>query len=166
MSAWYAVYCRPNFEFVVGEQLRQSGLDTYVPVFRTTRQWSDRRKSIASPVFPGYVLARFLNTAAARTDILSKFGVVRILGSTSGIEPIPNAQVDAVRQMLDKRLRCEGHPLIRDGCRVRVKRGSLKGLEGLMVKFRNKSRLVVSIDLLGRSISAEIDASHVEPLQS
>lgn len=159
---WYAVHCKPHFEFRVARDFSQSGIETYLPVFEETHQWTDRKKTVLVPVFPGYVLTRFADVAGARTSILKNFGVIRILGHGHYLDAIPEEQVDSVRRLLASPLRCEGHPLIKEGATVRVRHGALKGLEGLMVRFKNKTRLVVSVDLLGRSISAEIDSGDVD----
>jgi transcriptional antiterminator NusG len=163
-STWCAIYCRPRFEFAVADQLQTSNIETYLPVFDSVRQWSDRRKTIKIPVFPGYVLARMADTGANRATVLRKSGVVRILGNSKGIEMIPAEEIESVRRILASDRPCKGHPLIREGARVRVRHGALKGLEGLMIRARNRTQLIVSIDILGRSVSTEIDSSELEIL--
>jgi transcription termination/antitermination protein NusG len=163
-TSWCAVYCRPRFEFAVADQLQTSNIETYLPVFDSLRQWSDRRKTIKVPVFPGYVLARMADTGANRATVLRKSGVVRILGNSKGIERIPEEEIESVRRILASDRPCKGHPLIREGARVRVRHGALKGLEGLMIRARNRTQLIVSVEILGRSVSTEIDGSELEIL--
>jgi transcriptional antiterminator NusG len=163
-SSWCAVYCRPRFEFAVADQLQANNIETYLPVFDSVRQWSDRRKTIKVPVFPGYVLARMADTGANRATVLRKSGVVRILGNSTGIEKIPEEEIESVRRILASDRPCKGNPLIREGARVRVRHGVLKGLEGLMIRARNRTQLIVSVEILGRSVSTEIDGSELEIL--
>lgn len=163
-TCWYAVHCKPHFEFEVASYLKGAALETYLPVFDELHRWSDRNKVVHVPVFPGYVLVRFADVPGSRTIILRNSGVLRILGHGKFIEPVPEEQIQAVRRLLAGPGPCEAHPLIQEGQPVRVKRGALKGLEGLLARIKNSTRLVVSMELLGRSVSAEIGAEDVEAI--
>jgi transcription antitermination factor NusG len=164
--AWYAVHTRCHAEARVAEALSLRKVEHYLPVFREVHRWKDREKTIYSPVFPGYVFGRFPNAPAARRQVLETRGVVRILGGPGGIERVPDGEIEGVRTLLESQLHCEGHPLISEGAWVKVKSGPLEGLEGSLVRIKNKKRLVVSIDLLGRSISAEFGATAVTVLRA
>lgn len=161
---WYAVRTRSNFEKRVAEELSVKGVHCYLPCLREIRLWKDRRKEVSQPLFSGYVFVRFADTGEERLRVLKTFGVVNILGQGSRLEPIPDQEIASVQAMLASNLRCAAHPLLREGCRVRLRRGALKGLEGLLVRFKNGFRLVVSIGLLSQSVSAEVDVSDVEYL--
>lgn len=146
--------------------LAEKGIETYLPTFREVRQWKDRKKVIEQPLFSGYLFARIVDCLETRLSILRCDGVVNILGPGDAIEPVPGSEIEAVRQLLGSRTRCQAHPLVQEGAWVRVKRGSLKNMEGLLVRVKNQTRLIVSISLLSQSVSAEIDAGDVQLLRS
>jgi transcription antitermination factor NusG len=141
--------------------LTEAGVENYLPAFQEIRQWKDRKKVIHTPIFPGYLFTRIMDTGASRNVISRTDGVVRILGVGDRIEAIPDHEIDGLRVMLHNNTRCMAHPLLREGSWVRVKRGSLKNLEGLLVRVKNQTRLVLSVTLLSRSVSTEVDAGDV-----
>jgi len=159
---WYAVYTRSNFEKKVAAELAAKRLESYVPVVEETHQWKDRRKRIEVPVFPGYVFARFADSGRTRLEILKTPGAVRILGHAGGIDPVPDPELDAVRRLLKANVACLAHPFLREGAWVRVKRGPLFDLEGLLVRVKNRTRLLLSVTMLSQSVTTEIDISDVE----
>jgi transcription antitermination factor NusG len=116
------------------------------------------------PLFPNYVFARIANTPEIRVRVLRSSGVVRILGAGNSIEPIPDGEIDAIRRMLASGRQCLGHPGLLPGTKVEVVAGPLKGVEGTLVKFRNDTRLQCSIEMLGRSVSVEIDTRDLRPV--
>jgi transcription termination/antitermination protein NusG len=164
MPRWYAVQTRSNFEKIVHSELCGKEIESYLPVLPEMRQWKDRVKRIEQPVFSGYVFARFVDDPGAKLRVLRSYGAVRILGNASAIEAIPDPEIEGVRRLLMSSERSFVHPFLREGMRVRVKRGPLRDVEGLLVRFRNQARLVLSIDLLSRSVAAEINAGDVEAL--
>lgn len=159
---WYAVRTRSNFEKRVAEELKAKGVTCYLPCLRELRAWKDRRKEIEQPLFNGYVFARFADTGENRLRILKTTGVVHILGQSSQIEAIPDVEIASIRAMLEANVRCFVHPLLREGSKVRIRRGALKGVEGHLVRFKNGFRLVVSIELLSQAVAAEVNISDVE----
>jgi transcription antitermination factor NusG len=163
---WYAVRTRANSEKQVNAQLREKGFETYLPVFRQQRQWKDRRKLVEFPIFPGYLFTRMIDQEDCRLSVLRTAGAVRILSLGDRLEPIPDQQIVALQQMVSAGPQCFVHPLLKEGCWVRVRRGPLKNLEGLLIRFKNQTRLVLSIALVCQSISAEVEASDVEYLRS
>ncbi|HUQ93582.1 MAG TPA: UpxY family transcription antiterminator [Bryobacteraceae bacterium] len=159
---WYAVRTRSNFEWRVTAELSAKGVECFLPSVRQIRQWKDRRKEIDQPLFSGYVFSRFAGNAQSRVRILSTTGAVSILGTGSQIEPIPDREIDQIRTMLAAKVNCFAHPFLQEGCCVRVRRGPLKGLSGLLDRFKNNTRLVLSVSLLSQSVAAEVDISDVE----
>jgi len=145
--------------------LAEKGIENYLPAFHEVHQWKDRKKLIELPVFPGYLFASIVDSREARLAILRIEGVVNILGQAERIEPVPENEIQAVRRLLESRTHFYAHPLLREGAWVRVKRGALKGLEGLLLRVKNQTRLVLSITLLSQSVSTEIDASDVQFLR-
>jgi transcription antitermination factor NusG len=163
---WYAVRTRSNFEKRVSTNLVEKGIESYLPVFREIHQWKDRRKIVEVPVFPGYLFTRMDDSLPTRHAVLRTDGAVSILGQGEKIEAVPDQQIESLRLLLGSNPRCLAHPLVREGAWVRVKRGSLKNLEGLLVRVKNQTRLVLSINLLSQSVSAEVDAGDVEYLRT
>jgi transcription antitermination factor NusG len=163
-ASWYAVHTRSNFEARCEEDLRMKGLEPYLPAFEEIHDWKDRRAKVRVPLFPNYVFARLANTAEMRIRVLQSAGVVRILGTGNTIEPIPEAELDAIRRVLAAGRRCLGHPGLLPGTKVSVISGPLRGVEGTLIKIRNESRLQCSVEMLGRSVSVEIDTRDLRPV--
>ena len=162
---WYAIHTRSNCEKRVSSILTETGIENYLPSFREVHQWKDRKQVVDVPVFPGYLFLRFEDSRTARLMIARTDGVVRILGPGEKIEAIPDEQIEGLRLILSGGAKCMAHPLLREGSWVRVKRGALKNLEGLLVRVKNQARLVLSINLLSQSVSTEVDARDVEYLR-
>jgi transcription termination/antitermination protein NusG len=163
---WYAVRTRSNFEAKVRCILSEKRIEAYLPVFREIHRWKDRRKLIELPLFPGYVFARFADSREGRLSVLSSNGVVRILGAGEQIERIPENEIEGVRRLVENLATYQSHPLLHEGAWVRVKHGPLRDIEGVLVRIKSRTRLVVSISLLSQSVSTEIDAGDVEFLRS
>jgi transcription antitermination factor NusG len=162
---WYAVQTRSNVEKSLCAGLETGGIENYCPAFREVHQWADRKKAIDRPLFPGYVFVRFEDgNEKARLQVLKTPGAVRILGGASKIDPIPDSEVESVRRMLDSGRPWTAHPFLKEGSRVRVRRGSMKNAEGILVRIKNETRLVVSINLFSQSIATEIDLRDVEAI--
>ena len=162
---WYAIHTRSNFEKRVADELSAKGIENYLASYEEMHQWKDRKQKVDLPLFPGYVFTRFYDCPEARIAVLRTAGVVRILGQSSGIEAVPEHELETVRSILRSKLPCYAHPFLREGSWVRVRRGALRGMEGLLVRVKNQTRLVVSISLLSQSVAAEVDAGDVEPIQ-
>ena len=160
---WYAVQTRSRFEKVVRADFAGRGIEHYLATFEDVHQWKDRKKVVELPLFSGYIFVRLEDTEAARLQVLRTNGVVRILGSSGVIEPIPDREIDAIRQLLSSGKRCYSHPFIREGAWVRVRRGPLAGIEGRLVRVKNQTRLVLSVELLSQSVATEVDAWDVQP---
>lgn len=163
-ACWYAVQTRSRHEKLLRDELACKGVENYLPVFHSWHQWKDRKKQVDLPVFSGYVFAKFCDTQEMRVRVLRSTGAVRILGNATGIEAIPDRELDAVRRMLTCSQNCILHPFLREGCRVRVRRGPLKGVEGFLLEFKSRGRLVVSVNLLSQAVATEVDLSDVAPL--
>lgn len=157
---WYAVYTRHQHEKSVAENLAGRELEVFFPVYEAVRQWTDRQKGLSLPLFPCYVF--FRGSAARRARVISTPGVHSIVGFGGRPTPIDKSQVDAVRLAIENHFRVEPHPFLRYGDRVRVKSGSLSGVEGILLRKRGLARLIISAELLQKSVSIEVDAAAVE----
>jgi transcription antitermination factor NusG len=164
IPSWYAVYTRSNFEKKVAGSLGCKGVDYFLPTVQEQHRWKDRKKTIDMPVFPGYVFVRIPDSAEHRMRVLHTDGTIRILGTGASIEPIPDSEVESVRLLLASGLRFFGHPFLREGARARVRNGALKDVEGVMIRFKNQARFVLSVNLLAQSVALEIDVQDVEAI--
>jgi transcription antitermination factor NusG len=157
---WYALQVRPRFEKKVESQLRVKGIETYLPVVRQVRWWSDRRKLIETPLFAGYVFVRLQLSPKERILVLRTTGVMAFVGFLSGATPVRPAQIDSLRHLLDSNMECSLRPFLRTGQRVRIRGGSLEGVEGILIN--DGKHLVVSIDCIQRSIAIRIEGYDLE----
>lgn len=162
ISRWYAVYTHPRHEKRAYEQLASRSVNCFLPLYRSTHRWNDRSRVVELPLLPGYLFIRI--ATQDRLQVLQAPGVVRILSVRGLPVPIPDHEVEQVRQFLDSNLRAEPHPYLRVGSRVRVKRGPLQGVEGNLVRWKNVCRLVISLHLLLRAIAVELEAADIEPI--
>jgi transcription termination/antitermination protein NusG len=159
---WYGIRTRSNHERVAAIVLGGKGYDPYLPLYRVRRRRADSVVESEHPLFPGYVFCRF--DAKKRLPILMTTGVISVVGF--GREPvaIPDEEIEAVKAVLLSGLPAEPCAYLREGQRVRVTNGSLDGVEGILVKKKNQSRMVVSVTMLQRSISVEIDGDRLAPV--
>lgn len=163
--SWYAVHVRSNFEKRVASELTAKGLESYLPAVTETHNWKDRKKKIDVPLFPGYVFTRLCDTPASRLSVLRTAGAARILGCQESIEAIPDAEIESIQRLLSANIPLLIHPLLREGSFVRILRGPLKDLEGMLVRIKSQTRLVLSVELLSRSVSTEVDVRDVEVMR-
>lgn len=159
---WYAVYTHARHEKRVTEHLRGRLLECYLPSYRSIRRWKDRRMEIDLPLFPGYVFVRI--AYRSRLQVLTAPGVVQIVGFDGKPAPIHESEIDALRQGLSRKSRFEPHPYLKIGRRVRVRSGPLAGMEGILVRRKDGFRLVLSIELIMRSVAIDVDEADVEPV--
>jgi len=160
---WYAAQTCANHEKRVQEQLRQRAIDAYLPLYTSVRRWKDRRVSLELPLFPGYVFVRL--ALRDRLPVLQTPSLVRLVGFGGQPAPLPDQEIETLRHGLTKELRIEPHPFLRVGHRVRVRSGPFQGLEGILVRKKNISRFVISLDLIMRSVATEIDPAELEPVR-
>lgn len=159
---WFAVRVRSNHERTAVIHLRQRGYEEFAPSYRTERRWSDRTKEIERFLFPGYVFCRL--NPLDRLPVLTVPGVVGLVGFGKTPSPVPDQEIESIRKMVQSGLLVVPWPFIRLGQRVLIERGPLAGVEGILKELKGEWRLVVSVPLLQRSVSAEVDRSWVHPL--
>ena len=160
-SAWWAIYTRYRCEKTVAHMLSTKGFEVYLPLYESVRRWTDRQKTLNLPLFPGYVFIR--GGLDRRLEIITTPGVQMILSYGDRVAIIPDREIDAIRRTVEGPYHVEPHAYLNCGERVRVTRGSLRGIEGVLVRKKNLYRLVLSMDLLAQSVAVEIDAADVEP---
>ncbi len=159
---WYAIRVRSNYERVVAASLRARGYEDFLPLYRCRHMWSNRHTSVEQPLFPGYVFCRLEVTR--RQNVVTTPGVVSILGFGKTPVPVPDIEISAVHRMLDSGLATTPWPYLKVGDRVLIDRGPLSGVEGSLIEIKKSFRLVLSIEMLQRSIAAEIDRSWIRPV--
>jgi len=160
---WYAVYTCARHEKSVAQQFTQKQVESYLPLYDALHRWKDRRAHVQLPLFPGYVFVRI--ALQDRLKVLEVPSVVRLVGINGRPTPLPENEMTSLRNGLANDLRAEPHPYLKIGRRVRVHRGPLIGREGILVRKKDKLRLVLSIDLIMRSVAVEVDAADIEPLR-
>lgn len=160
--AWWAVYTRHQHEKTVAEMLSNKGFEIFLPLHETVRRWKDRQKVLSLPIFPCYVFVR--GTLNRRLQVATTPGIHMILSRGEEIAVIPEDEIVAIRRAINGNYRVEPHPFLKIGERVRVIRGSLEGVEGILVRKKNLFRLVLSVDMLAQSVGVEVAASDVEPV--
>jgi transcription antitermination factor NusG len=159
---WYAVQVRYQNELRTARFLREKGYEEFVPFYRTRRQWSDRVKEMDVPLFPGYVFCRF--DAQRWLPVKTTMGVVSIVGIGNIPAAIEEPEIEAIRAVMRGGIAAEPWPFLREGQRVRVCAGAMRGHEGVLLSLKNQTRLVLSVSLLQRSVAIEIDREFVEPV--
>jgi transcription termination/antitermination protein NusG len=156
---WYGIRTRSNHERVAALVLTGKGYEPYLPLYSHYRRRGGVLVESEHPLFPGYVFCRF--DAKKRLPILMTTGVISVLSFGKEPVPIPEEEIEAVRAVLRSGLPAEPCPYLREGQRVRVTHGSLDGVEGILVKKKSQFRMVVSVTMLQRSISVEIDGDRL-----
>lgn len=159
---WYAVYTNARHEKRVQDYLRGRMVECYLPLYESVRRWQDRQKRIELPLFPGYVFVKVV--CSERLQVLTSPSVVQIVSVAGRPAPIREDEIEALRQGLSKVSRFEPHPFLKIGRRVRVRRGLLSGMEGILLRRKDGFRLVLSIELIMRSVATEVDEADVEPV--
>jgi transcription antitermination factor NusG len=159
---WWAIYTRHQHEKTVAEMLTGKGFEVFLPVHETIRRWKDRQKLLSLPLFPCYVFVR--GVISRRLQVVTTPGIHMILSRGEQIQVVPEIEIDAIRRAVQGSYRIEPHPFLKIGERVRVIRGTLAGVDGILVRKKNLYRLVLSVDMLAQSVGVEVAASDVEPI--
>jgi len=162
-SWWYAIQTRPRHEKAVATQLTGRGVATFLPLVNELHRWSDRRKQVQLPLFPGYAFVRIGRSVEERVIVLRADGVVSFVGGHGEGTPIPDTQIEDIGRLLNK-VRCTSHPFLKVGQRVRIRGGYLDGIEGILVARNGNHTLVISVEPIQRSIAVSIDGFNIVPL--
>jgi transcription antitermination factor NusG len=161
-ARWFAAYTCANHEKRVREQLEQRWVESFLPVYESVRRWKDRRVRLEMPLFSGYI---FVHIAPVnRLHVLQIPGVVRLVGFNGELAPLPDDEIESLKRGLAAGVRAEPHPFLRIGRRVRMRSGPFEGREGILLRKKGRLRLVLSIELILRSVVIDVDAADVEPL--
>ncbi len=161
--AWYAVWTQSHFEQSVSQQLSAKGFTAFLPEMSVWSKRGGEQRLIRVPMFPGYLFVRDGMDKQSYVEILKARGVVRILeDGWTRLTPVPDVEIDALQQVVTAEVPVFAHEHLAQGDRVEVTEGPLSGLEGLFVQDKpTKGRLVLNVDLLGRSVAVEVDCTAV-----
>lgn len=161
-SNWYAIHTKPRHEKWIAQQLQEKRILTFLPLLQQIHRWSDRRRKVEVPLFSCYVFVRIVQTAVDRLKVLRTPGVISFVGNERQGTRIPDEQVENLRTAIREKIPCAAHPFIGMGKRVRVRGGSLDGIEGILVRQAGEQSLVVSVELLRRSVSIRVEGYDIE----
>lgn len=161
--AWFAVQTRPRHEKKVSAELHEKGISCFLPLVSSTRQWSDRSRVVEMPLFPQYVFVRIAQTLQTRVAVLRTNGVTNFVGTRGIGVPIPNEQIERVQTVVARGIPVAPHSFLNVGKRIRIRGGSLDGLQGILTAVHGDQTLVVSVELIQRSIAIRIAGFSVEP---
>lgn len=153
--SWYAVYTCANCEKKVAEQLSGRGVEHFLPLYEAVHRWKDRWARLRLPLFPGYVFVRL--ALRDRLRVLQVPNVASIVSFGQRPAALPEEEIETLRRGLNGALRAQPHPYLTTGKRVRIRSGPLAGMQGMLVRRKGNSRVVVSVDLIMRSIAVEAD---------
>lgn len=159
---WYAIYVKSRHEFVAYHELLKKGVESYLPQICKSRQWKDRRKMVSFPLFPGYLFIRIDPNPIEVSRVLKVRGVVSVICSKKGYPTsVPEDEINSLKVLVDSGKELDIYPHLTEGTRVLVTRGPLAGAKGTVEKKELQYMLVVSIELLGRSLGVKIHADDV-----
>jgi transcription antitermination factor NusG len=156
---WYALQVHSRKEVIVHQQLVGQGYECLLPMFKSIRQWSDRTKELEQPLFPGYLFCRF--AFEERRPIVVIPGVQQVVGFGRKATPVDEREIAGLQLAMSSGMPSQPWPFLEVGGHVRVTSGKLAGLEGVLVNFKGKHRVVLSVTLLQRSVALEIDIEAV-----
>jgi transcription antitermination factor NusG len=159
---WYAAYTRANHEKSVAEQLCVRSVENFLPLYASMRKWKDRRVKLDLPLFPGYVFVRLAIRDRLRVQQVP--GVVRLVGFGGTPAELPTEDVEALQLGLARGIHAEPHPYLTLGRRVRLTSGPLGGMHGILLRRKGNFRVVVSLELIQRSVVVDVDVADIEPL--
>lgn len=164
LVGWYAAHTLANHERRVAEQLERKGIESFLPIYEAVRRWKDRRVRLHLPLFPGYVFVRI--PLSEKLEVLRLAGVARFVGFGDQPVSLPDEEVACLRRGMGGQIKMEPHPYLNQGQRVRVLRGPLAGMEGIVLRYKGKFRLVLSIELIMRSVVVDLDARDIHPIDA
>lgn len=162
---WFAVHARSRHEFKVRDQLNNSGIEVFLPTVEKLQRWKDRKKSVLFPLFAGYLFVHIKRSHHSILKILKTKGVVRILGNSGNeLLPVPQDQIELLIKLVLGKTNLDPYPYLKEGERVRIKYGSLAGVEGILVEKSGKHKVVISVDLIQQSAAITINSIDIEKL--
>jgi transcription termination/antitermination protein NusG len=159
---WYALQTFARHEKKVADQLQESAITSFLPLVSEVHRWSDRRKIVQLPLFPCYVFARIAPASEAWRLVHRTTGVLSLVGAAGRAIAIPDKEIEDVRTLMNQHAACAPFPFLKEGRRVRIRGGALDGIEGVIAEINRDRSLVVSIQLIQRSVAVRLAGYDVE----
>jgi transcription antitermination factor NusG len=159
---WYAVWIRSRQEKAVATMLEALSVSHFLPLKSEVRQWSDRKQLVQVPLFSGYLFVQIDPIHDNRLKVLKTPGVIGLVGNNTGPLPIPDQQIDSIRKVLSCGAQYTESPTLKAGDRVQVVRGALAGIEGTLLRTPSETRLIISVDMIQRSIVVDVSRQDIE----
>ena len=161
-AKWYAAYTWSHHEKSVARQLDERRIESFVPLYRSVRRWKDRRKELQLALFPSYVFVRI--DMKQRVSVLQVPGVVSFVSFGGLPAPLPDCAMENLRNGLNQQACAQPHPYMAAGRRVQIVNGPFCGIEGILVRRKEKLRVILSIALIKRAVAIEVDESDIAPI--
>jgi transcription antitermination factor NusG len=162
-TLWYAGYTASRHEKRVAEHFAQRGVEHFLPLYETIHRWNNGRHRVQLPLFPGYIFVRI--ALRDRLRVIEVPGFVRLVGFNNLPYPLPEADINRMKDALSKGVLAEPYPYLTAGTRVEIRNGPLQGMTGILLRRQNRCRVVVSVDLIMRSMIVEVEAGDVVPVR-
>lgn len=160
---WFAVHTRSRHEFLVKDQLANNGIEAFLPTVERLRRWKDRNKKVTFPLFSGYLFIRIERSHQSIFNVLKTKGVVRILGNAENeLLSIPDETIEALKKLVQEKTELDPYPYLKEGERVRIKYGPLRGIEGILIEKSGQHKVVISVDLIQQSAAMTINIIDIE----
>jgi transcription antitermination factor NusG len=163
MKNWYVLYVKSRHEFTANNELIKKNIETFLPAVRRLRQWKDRKKWVEFPLFPGYLFINIPPRPESIVSVLKTRGAINLLSTEPGSPtPVPSEEISSLQLLLESGRDIDIYPQLKEGARVRVKRGPLQGAEGTLERREDQYIFLINIELLGRSIGVKMYADDIE----
>ncbi|MGC2722104.1 MAG: UpxY family transcription antiterminator [Candidatus Acidiferrales bacterium] len=162
---WFAVQTRSRHEKKAAAELREKGIQAFLPLFNEKHRWSDRQRVVEVPLFPQYMFVRIAITGEDRISVLRTNGVISLVGTKGVGIPIPDAQIARIQKIIERKIPYNPHLYLNVGKRIRIRGGALDGVEGILTAINGDETLVVSVELIQRSLAVRITGFEIEPVK-
>ena len=162
-SFWYAIHTRARHEKIAARRLEQQGITTFLPTLTEIRRWSDRRKCVEFPLFSCYAFVNLPWVPEFRAKVVRTDGVLGFVGFCGGAVPVPDVEIQNIRTLLESTVPYTTYPFLKIGQRIRIRGGSLDGMEGILLARNGNNSLVISVEPIQRSLAVRIDGYSFEP---
>ena len=161
---WFAVQTRSRHEKKAHAELQEKGIQSFLPLFAEKHKWSDRQRVVEMPLFPQYLFVRIAVSSDERISVLRTNGVVGLVGTKGSGIAIPDVQVERIQRVIEQKIPYNPHLYLNVGKRIRIRGGALDGVEGILTAVNGDQTLVVSVELIQRSLAVRIAGFEVEPV--
>ena len=160
---WYAIHVRSRHEFQIFDRLKLKGIEAFLPTVEKLRKWKDRKKLVTFPLFPGYLFVRITEDARNMLEVLKIKGVVNMICTLPHKPaPIPDEQITMLKKLVENSEDLDPYPYLTEGQNVRIIKGPMAGIEGILVEKLDKHFLVLSVDVLRQGVALTLNAADVE----